>query len=149
MAADEKPKFIKNWITSKWLVLYAPNLVCVIYSAPETSRGLKIAKFIIQDGRRPPSLNNCSSDFHQIWHKASPWHHRDTGSVRTAIFLNPRWPPAAILKCTNNLNNCWTVSPIFTKFGRELHLDSPETPEVLKPPIFKIQDGLLRKTEIY
>jgi hypothetical protein len=38
-----------------------------------------------------------------------------------------------------NFNNSLTVRPIFTKFGRELRLDAPETSEVPKPPFFKIQ----------
>ena len=37
MAVEEKLKFTKNWITSKRFVLYAPNLVCIIHFAPETS----------------------------------------------------------------------------------------------------------------
>ena len=35
-----------------------------------------------------------------------------------------------------NLNNSWTVSPIFTKFGMRLRLDTLQTPEVPKPPFF-------------
>jgi len=48
-----------------------------------------------------------------------------------------------------NLNNSRTVRPILTKFGTELRLDTAQTPEVSKPPFFKIQDGRRRKTEIY
>ena len=37
-----------------------------------------------------------------------------------------------------NLNNSRTVRPIITKFGRELRLDTVQTPEVSETPFFKI-----------
>ena len=48
-----------------------------------------------------------------------------------------------------NLNDSRTVSPILTKFGTELRLDTALTPDGSKPPFSKIQDGRRRKTEIF
>ena len=50
------------------------------------------------------------------------------------------------IEICKNLNDSRTVRPILTKFGTELRYDTAETPEVSKPPFFKIQDGRRRKT---
>ena len=53
MAADEKLKFTKNWITSKRYVLYAPNLVCIIHFTPGTSMWSQNVE--IHNPRWPPA----------------------------------------------------------------------------------------------
>ena len=88
MAAVEKPKFTKIWITSKRFVLYAPNLVCIIRFAPWTS----------------------------LWSQ----------KCRNLYFNMAAGRHIEICK---NLNNSRTVSPILTKFGTELHLDTAQRPD--------------------
>jgi len=53
------------------------------------------------------------------------------------------------IEICKNLNNSRTFSPILTKFGTQIHIDTAQRPDLSKPPFFKIQDGRRRKTEIY
>ena len=53
------------------------------------------------------------------------------------------------IEICKNLNDSRTVSPILTKFGAELQLDTAQKPDESKPPFFKIKDGRRQKTEIY
>ena len=73
---------------------------------------------------------------HQSWYLSSASHPKQAYGPRMSNCIIQDGRHIEICK---NLNNSRTVRPIYTKFGTELRHDTAETPEVSKPPFFKIQ----------